>query len=544
MNRADLAAVVVILGVAVLMAGPGIATGGLGWSDAPNHVFDGIFVLEFIKDWPLGHAREWAEQFYLRFPALGIFVYYPPGFAAIEAAIFAIVGVNIFSARLAILCFAAGAAWMMYFLGRRWFDRPTGLLSALLLLTCPHGFLWMNDVMLEWPAMFWMLASTYCYQRFLDLPRARWAAGLAAVLVMAFMTKQTTGFILPVIVTHAAIISLQKSAGAQIRARLRSPAFVLSLGLAVAIIIAYVVASRRLTALPSQLLQISFDPFFYARHFPEIIGWPLLPVAVLGLLTLFFRRGRGVSLFVLLWFFAWLGFSSAISAKEPRYFFFALAPIAIVAVRFLLGNAFERPLSWRRDRARLALLGTLVLIQAVQARLMDTGPLPKYDGPVRELAGRQDADLVLVDAVRDGQFVFDVYQDKQARDRLITLRASKVLFARAARERYSYQQFVHSSDDILAILNKYSIRYIVIESAYPRTLYMDADPPPRKMLRELLTSDTRFRRIYAWPLTCGDPVWNGIELCLYEYTACPPRTSKFINLSFPAMGRDVTIQLP
>ncbi|OQZ06350.1 MAG: hypothetical protein B6D36_05400, partial [Planctomycetes bacterium UTPLA1] len=160
-RRCDLIAAILIL-IAVLLTGaPGITEGGLGWSDAPNHTFDGVFVYEFFRNWPLDHAREWAEQFYLRYPALGIIVYYPPGFAVVEAGLFAIFGVNIAVARATVLVFAFGAGWLMYLLGRRWFDRPTGLLASLLLITCPHGLLWMNDVMLEWPATFWILASVW-----------------------------------------------------------------------------------------------------------------------------------------------------------------------------------------------------------------------------------------------------------------------------------------------------------------------------------------------------------------------------------------------
>ena len=72
--RGDLACIFIISATVAVMGGRGITQGGLGWSDAPNHVFDGIFVLDFIKALPLHGAKEWAEQFYLRFPALVIIV--------------------------------------------------------------------------------------------------------------------------------------------------------------------------------------------------------------------------------------------------------------------------------------------------------------------------------------------------------------------------------------------------------------------------------------------------------------------------------------
>ena len=541
LGRFDLAAMGIILLAILAIGAPGITTGGLGWSDAPNHTFDGIFVYEFIRQWPLDRAREWAEQFYLRYPALGIIVYYPPGFAFIEAGLFAILGVSIGVARATVLMFAFGAGWLMYVLGRRWFDRPTGLLASLLLITCPHGLLWMNDVMLEWPATFWILVCVWSYERGRTSRSAAWSFLLAGAVVMAFMTKQTAGFILPVLLVHALLQSDRWK-------YMLRPSLLVSLIASCAFIGGYVLFSRRYTALPSQLLRPSFDLAGMAHWPAEILGWPLLPIAILGLLTFIAKPDRGPRGLLLLWFAAWTGFSLSIAAKEPRYLFFSIPPLAFAAVRFGLGSerskVVRRTLSWRADAPRLTLLSALVLVQGLLARARDTGRLPDYAAAVTKLIERENADLVLVDSVRDGQFVFDVYQNPEARDRIIPLRASKILYARAAREKYDYQQFVESPDDIVALFDRYAIRYAVIESAYPATPYTDADPPPRKMLRELLGNDERFSLLDTWSQKFGDPIWDGVELQLYEYRECPSRTEKKIKLSIPAMNREVELELP
>lgn len=570
-SRFDLICRLLIIAVTLAMCLPGISQGGLGWSDAPNHAFDGIFVYEFIRQWPIDHAREWAEAFYLRYPAIGIVVYYPPGFAVVEAGMFALMGVNILACRMTVVLFAVGAGLLMFALGRRWFDRPTGLFAALLLATCPHGLLWMNDVMLEWPATFWILAAVYAYERDRGTLRARWAILLAFSIVMAFMTKQTAGFILPVLLVHALIARRHAAAGAtddrgawmqEVKRYCPRPAFVSGMLIAGLIIGGYIVATRKYTALPAQLLRPSLDVAGLAHWPAEILGWPLLPIAILGLGTMMLMPDRGPRGLLLLWFVAWTGFSLSIAAKEPRYMFFSLPPLMFAAVRFCMrsprvaagvltgeeGAAHpsitNRPLTWKEDRPRLLLLAALVMVQAMLARWHWTGHLPTYAGAASAVAARPDADLVLVDAVRDGQFIFDVYQDPEARSRIIPLRASKLLYARAAREKYDYQQFVESPADVVAMLGRYGIRYIVVESGYPTTPYADADPPPRKMLRELLAGDTRFALVDAWPLDCGDPIWDGIELRLYEYRECPPRKDKRIRLSIPAMGREVEFELP
>jgi 4-amino-4-deoxy-L-arabinose transferase-like glycosyltransferase len=535
-----LCAALVVMAV-LLLGAPGITKGGLGWSDAPQHTFDGIFVLEFFKQWPVHYFRDWAEQFYLKYPALGIFVYWPPGFAAVEAAIFAIFGVSLVTARATVLLHACAAGLLMFALGRRWFDRTTGLLAALLMITSAHGALWLSDVMIEWPATCWILAAVYAYQLDRDTQNKRWAVPLGIAIVMAFLTKQTAGFILPVLLLHA-LLSTDR------RKYLLRPALLLSLAAAVLVIVAYWALTRRCAALPASLLRPSLDLLFYPRHLPEILGWPLLPIALLGLGTFIVepdRRARGL---LLLWAAAWFIFSSLIAGKEPRYFFFALPPLMFAAVRFLLpaaralGN--ERRLSLRLDAPRVALLIALIITQAALDRWRSTGHPPDFAPAVAQLAKLPDADLVLVDAVRDGQFVFDVYENPQARGRIIPLRASKLLYARAARTQYGYEQFVHTPDDIVTLLNKYGIRYIVIESQLPRTHYLDADPPPRMLLRNLLADDPRFRLIGRWPLRCDDPIWDDVELQLYAYPDCPPRASTTLTISFPGMGREITFRIP
>lgn len=531
----------VVVATVLAMGLPGITKGGLGWSDAPQHTFDGVFIVEFLKELPIGHVREWAEQFYLRYPALGIFVYWPPGFAVVEAAIFGLFGVSVVTARATVVMFACLAGLMMYALGRRWFDRWTGLLASLLLITCPHGVLWMRDVMLEWPATFWILATVHAYQVHRDTQKARWAAALGVAGVMAFMTKQTAGFILPVLLLHA-LISRDR------REYVPRAAFALTVIASAAVMTAYLTIARQHAALPGELLRPSLAPLFYPQHLPEIMGWPLVPIAMLGLGSFIAapdRRARGL---LLIWLAAWFVFCSLIAAKEPRYFFFALPPLAFAAVRFFLQAARpgerEQRITLRSDAFRVALLIALACGQAYLTRSKLLGQLPDYAEVVADLARRPDADLVLVDAVRDGQFVLDVYRDEAARKRIVPLRASKLLYARAARAQYGYQQFVQGPEDIVNLLDKYGIRYIVIESRLPKTAYKDADPPPRKMLRKLLAEDPRFVPVGRWAVQCDDPAWKGVEIHSYIYPGCPERTTDTIMISFPGMGREVKFRLP
>ncbi len=527
-----------LIAAVALLGARKITQGGLGWSDAPQHAMDGAFLLALLRDLPLGDLRAWAEQFYVRHPALGIIVYYPPGFALVEALFYAVGGVGVVAARVCVLAHAAGASVLMVLIGARWFDRRTGLAAALLLLTCPHGAAWLFDVMLEWPATFWLLLTIFCYLRFRETQATGWAAAASAAFLMSVLTKQPTGLIAPVLLAH--LLCTRDG-----RLLFRRP-LVLATGLAAAAVVGgYFLFARRFTALPRSLVQPDLsDPAYYLARLGETAGWPLVMLAAVGLISLVRDRrtgptttAAGTPLLPVFWFVAYGLFVTLISAKEPRYFFFALPPLAWWAatccgIRLGRFNAGTVVVAW------------IIGLQAMSVLRAYPRHLPRYDAAVRALLDRGDADLVLVDAVRDGQFIFDAYCDPEARERIVTLRASKLLYARAARMKYGGQEFARTIDDVIAVLDRYAVRYVLLESALPMTDDRSADPLARRLLRLAVEDQRRFEPLARWPLRCGDPAWDAVELRLYRYRNCPERGETTVRLPMPSMGGDVQIPLP
>jgi len=530
-NSLDWLATAILIAVTLLFGCREITGGGLGWSDAPQHMMNGAFVRDAVREMPLGRLRPWAEDFYLRHPAIGIIVYWPPGFGMVEAAFFAMAGVSIAVARFAVVAMAAGAVVLLYLLASRWFDRRTGLFAALMLLACPHGQLWLTDVLVEWPAMFWILLTVWLYFRCRDSGRAWAAFATAGAFVMAVLTKQTAGFIGLVLLVHALLDPLA-------RARMKRPASIVSGLLAGCVLAGYFLFARHYAGLTTRLIEFdASDPFYYFSKLGETAGWPMTLLAAAGILSLIRSRQAPAGGLLPLWFLAWTGFASLIAAKEPRYFFFALPPLAVWAAS--CAGVYLARVSV--GAVATALVAGLMLVSAWRS---PPARLPRYDAAVHALLDRGDADLVLIDGVRDGQFVVDAYVDPVARSRIIPLRASKLLYARPARERFGLEEFVHSPQDVRQLLDRYGIRYVVMESALPRTEYAEADPPARAVLRETVADQNRFELLAVWPLRCTDPAWNDVELRLYRYRNCPPRTASQITLPIPGMSADVTIALP
>lgn len=566
------------LGVlAALIASCEITQGGFSWSDAPLHAMDGVFLHDLLKAWPSGSWKAWAEQYYLEHQCLGIGVYYPPLFAGVEAVLFAMFGVSVAVARLAVVLFVIGAVWLIYLLGRDLYGETAGVASALLTLVSSAGVAWSRQVMLEWPAVFWIALSFWAYARLYRRPHGAWGILMAAGCLGAYLTKQTAGFVIGAIVLHA-IWSRQWSL-------LKRPAFWGPFAVMIGLVSAYAAATSGLNALAPML--VAGDPpwqhlvspchwSWYALRLPNMLGWTVMMTIAAACVALSLQRlhssGAGMQppcserqasnprpplmLLPVLWLAAWWLISTAIAAKEERYFFFAIPAVTLVA-GWALGETTcsgLRPAMWTARAGWLFLAaGVIMALRTPAMRLADTRPTAAF------LAERHDADLVLVDAVRDGQLIFDLRimqgtsphhpASRPNGSRLIALRASKLLYSRAARTRYAYAQHVSSPADIVRILNQFGIRYIVLEDRLPtagtqaRDEDRSWDTPPRLMLRKLVTDTARFKRVFTQPLRCGDPAWNEVNLVTYRYRNAPPRQSDTIRLPIPAMGKEIELNL-
>src|ERR1043165_10100694 len=62
------------------------------WSDVSRHALNGVFVHDLLATLPLDPV-DWAQQYYLRYPARTI-LFYPPPFYFISAPFFAVFGVS------------------------------------------------------------------------------------------------------------------------------------------------------------------------------------------------------------------------------------------------------------------------------------------------------------------------------------------------------------------------------------------------------------------------------------------------------------------
>src|SRR5262245_60913251 len=106
-----------LFGIVMFFTAP--TAGDFSWSDAPRHALNGVFLLYFIANMPLDNLKQYAVDYYLKYPALTI-LFYPPLFSAILAGSYSFVGFSHAVAQGTVTFFHVLMALGAYLLARRW----------------------------------------------------------------------------------------------------------------------------------------------------------------------------------------------------------------------------------------------------------------------------------------------------------------------------------------------------------------------------------------------------------------------------------------
>lgn len=528
---------------AVVIWGPQITQGGFGWSDAPLHVMDGVFLRDMLVHWRGGESlHDWACQYYARYPTLGLIVYYPPFFAVVEAIMFLIFGISAVVARATVILFALVALFACYWVARQLLDQDSAIFAAAIWAALPSTVLWSRQVMLEAPTVAMILLSCGLYLKFrANRQNVRWLAAAAALWVLAVLTKQWAVFIAPVFV-----IDLIRTVGWR-----KTITFPNALTAAVAggIVFGYLLFSASYAHLSRLLLRgpenwahlLALESWtFYLKALPDVFGWPVLVFAVAGLLLLAASGKAQTAGILTLWAIGFYLFASVIWYKEPRYAYL-VAPVAAI----LAAGGFRFAVKTTKlKRACTWLLIILICWQFLDAWRRYPGRWPDYR-PAADLVSAEDSfQLCLVDGVREGQFIFDMRRAQGYDGRCYVLRGSKLLYSRAARKQWWFHEHVKSKAEVRQLIDDYGIRYIVVESGPPQTPdWQNYFHRPSRWLRQVLQDNTQFELLAQYTIS-DDPIWNNVHLNVYRNRLATHPKYRQLTIPVPAMGRNVTITLP
>ncbi|MCZ2078807.1 MAG: glycosyltransferase family 39 protein [Bryobacterales bacterium] len=498
----------------------GVGANNIIDTDAARHAMNGSFILDLIREGKLLHPIAYGKEYYADFPALSL-PFHPPLFPAIESLFFAVFGVNVFAARLAVALAVAISVLLFYRLILA--THGSRLLAILAIATfClwRHSRAVASDVMLEFPALVFTLAALYMV-RDLDTGKYPLRRGLAFALLAgaAVWTKQHAVFLglVPwfiVLFTFRWRLLLQKTIWVS------------------SIVFGVQVIGLSLLALPfrgtgvdqvapaNEIGEIfTHNLRFYLESIAGTLG--LAPAILLGLCIVAAAVLKPVTAGrqrpALYWSWALSAFTVLLllGPFDERYLFFvypALAVIAYASLFRLASMVFPGRLAWYVPVA----VGAYCIVMGLMA-----GPF-FLSGPAQSaaLVVSGTPQRVLYCGSTDGNFIFAVRTlDPQRQTTVIP--GDKLPEADLSPANFE------------AFARRYSIDRIVIE-----------DSTRRQACEDLLAAPTASMHLeHRLPLNSSSSRWRKGSLSLYKLTHRAPVPAEPLEIPVPKIGQEVQIGL-
>lgn len=130
-------------------------------------------------------------------------------------------------------------------------------------------------------------------------------------------------------------------------------------------------------------------------------------------------------------------------------------------------------------------------------------------------------------------FIFLVRKDDPGRH-IAVMR--KGLYVTRYFPQMGYKVLADSRQQILSLLSKYGIRYIVVEKEMPIEFKV------QRLLRELL-QNPRFREIGNFPIRPNKSGWQGRSLCIYEDMQAKLPTARIYRLKMLTMSHNIQVPM-
>ena len=179
----------------------GVTTTDVVDTDAARHAMNGAFIYDVVRAGQIQHAGQYGMWYYGHLPAISM-PYHPPMFPLIEAVFFAMFGVKLFTARLAVAVTVGICTFLLYRLTQATSNSHALAACATITTMSLTTFqLVATEVMLEFPAFAFILAALWVLRDLDPFFSAGRALLFAALSAAAMWTKQHAVFLgaMPVI---------------------------------------------------------------------------------------------------------------------------------------------------------------------------------------------------------------------------------------------------------------------------------------------------------------------------------------------------------
>jgi len=496
--------------------------------DETQHAVAGLFICDFLRDLPLAHPVDYTFRYYAQYQSMSIGLW-PPLFYFVEGVFFLVLGPSVETARLAVLPFALLAVLAWYRLALLLHNEWNAALSTSLLVLLPTMILFQQQVMLEMPTLAMCLAAGYFWVRYLQDGARRWLYLFALLAGLALLAKFSSLFLALFCLFSVIVLkrcerlcnpALLRAAG--IVVLLAAPYYLLILGVSGSTITAHLSGSwRPQVGIVKALL-------FYPAALVQDLGWPLLLLSGLGMLLAPRLAKPEAARLMFAWILACYCFFTPIGSREGRYVFYWLpAFLFFAAVPFT--SQYARP--WLRRAAAVAAL--VVFALSLRAAWRYERPYLEGFAPLaHKLVMSAEPGVILYDGPIPGNLAFHLRAYDPER-RFILLR--KGLYVTQVQKAINYQELVTNREEIRDLLNRYGIRFIVVDE------HVSLEWPIQRILRDYLQTP-EFRLVQRFPVETNMPDWKNRTLLLYENLDVKPRTDPFLQVRVLSLGRDINVR--
>lgn len=531
-------ALLVILPLVLLAAlfTRGIDDPSYGFPDADRILMDGVFIYDLLRTLPFDNPLEWALGYYAQYPALSI-GYRPPFFPTIEALFFAVGGVSMFSARLALVVLAmVGVAAFMRTVSRM-FDPLTASAAAIMLVSLPFVAQWSWYTMGEVPTLSMLLLTAWAFHAYVTDGRARDAYLAAILFALAMWTKQTAAFavlwFVPYILwawgPRRVFTDRHVWLATALCAVLVAPLAAMTLWLGDLNIAQSLGENPRGAQLPRWHID---NLMVYPRMLvTEQLTAPVLLLSAAGTVWAVMRRDRRIVFFALLILATFIFFTALNDPKLPRYTIFWVPAFCLLAALPL------HYLRSQRDPGAVA-AGVVMVAIAVGVNIAGVYRLePHYRSGydeaaayvVRENPGR----AVLIQAHNNGYFTYFVRQYDPGR-RTVVLRGDKLLTSSAIEATTWLKVHATSREEIREILSRNRITMVVAESHDWTGLPIHSD-----FVEYLKTDHFELRR--QIPIRSSMREFRSTHLNVYAFVAPVETDAQDLTIDVPLAGKRVRV---
>ena len=510
--------------------------------DSDGITMDGIYLLDFLKELPITNIYGYTTRYYAQYPSLTIGVR-EPFFPLIEAIFYSIFGINISTAKLAVLAFAALGIFFFYRLSLLLYGSKISTFATLLFITTPFVFRFAKVPMLEIPAMTMTLVSIYYFYKYIEFEDKKSLFLFFPVFALTLWTKRITGFLVIFFIIYPILrkkwrLLVKKEAiiGYLFLFITVIPLIVITLWLGGMNIDQSIGRSNPELAVKifglHSASRISFENLSYYLKiiYNENLALPVIILSLAGLFLAIVKKDKRIVL-PLLWIGAVYFTSTYFIAKTNRYTIYLIPPFCLLAATLLESMVFPKK---QLKYLILFLLSGTIIFQVFLIQHIKPFRASGFREAAKYVTDNPKGYTIFLGTVNRGSFIFWVRKFDKDR-RFIVLRGDKLLTSSAAFHKYKLKVYVNSAEQIYEIFKKYGSTYIVVLSKDTSEI------PIFSVLLELLKTD-KFKLVKEIPIDSDFGFLKGQKILIYE--RLEPAYLPKGELILPLPIVDKTIRIP